>query len=163
MTTTNKSVHFNQKILTIGRKVIYHKTLDEYGNPTDSVETTVSCLPWQPAGGGGHGDWLVKLEGFTGGISVDHIQVILDEDEASFLDKIFDNQERAFIQAASLFKLKLADKLELAAKAKNLIDFINNTAPHSTDPLVDNAQLNQDEYFSTISAINKLNEIFSNA
>lgn len=52
-----------------GVRVIYHAWKGAPGK-----EYTVCSEPWQL----GHGDWVVKLEGKSGGVGVDFISKILE-------------------------------------------------------------------------------------
>jgi hypothetical protein len=51
-----------------GLEVLYQPILNKTSN-MPAYRTKLNSEPWQL----GHGDWVVKIEGYTGGISIDHL------------------------------------------------------------------------------------------
>ncbi len=59
----------------LGEEVWYHKIIKNDGTKLDSVKAEITSKPWKL----GHGEWVVKLKGFSGGISLNHIEKINHE------------------------------------------------------------------------------------
>ena len=56
----------------IGQKVKYHPIIKGDGTKIGTIETEIVSKPWQL----GHGEWVVKLKGKSGGISLKHIEAL---------------------------------------------------------------------------------------
>ena len=55
-----------------GTKVYYHKIVKSDGTKMGTMETEIVSEAWQLS----HGEWVIKLKGQTGGISLNHIEII---------------------------------------------------------------------------------------
>lgn len=56
--------------LSIGKKVVYFSAMGEDGPKSDPFETTIQSECWEASG-----STLVKIEGKSGGVDIQHIQL----------------------------------------------------------------------------------------
>lgn len=69
MEMARKSSKINRSLLKPGIKVLYHSITGYPGK-----EYTVRSEPWQL----GSGEWVVLLDGISGGVAVDHISKVVE-------------------------------------------------------------------------------------